>query len=73
MWQSFISGALALPAGAAAIAWGLLGPAVSFLPELEPVTRLMVLVGGLALFIPGLYLLYRWVIIRRAVDLLKRC
>jgi hypothetical protein len=71
LWQSLIGATIAVPAGAAAVAWGLLGSAVPFMPELEPVTRIMVLVGGLIFFIPGLLLLYRWVTIRRAVNLLK--
>jgi hypothetical protein len=72
MWQSLIGAVVALPFGAAAAAWGLLGTAILFMPELEPVTRIMVLGGGLFFFCTGLYLLYRWAVIRRAVKMLKR-
>lgn len=71
LWYSLLGAAFLAPLGAAAIAWVLLGPAVPSLPQLELAPRLMVLAAGLAFFIPGLFLLYRWVLIRRAVKLLK--
>jgi len=60
-----------LPLGAAAVAWALLEPVVPFLPRLVPAFRLMFLGLGLAFFVPGLFMLYRWVLIRTAVKLLK--
>jgi hypothetical protein len=66
-----ISAAFLLPVGAACIAVSLLGPAIPSLPRLDLAPQLMLLGAGLASFIPRLFLLYRWVLIRRAVKLLK--
>jgi hypothetical protein len=71
LWYNFLSAAFMLPVGAAAISWALLEPVVPFLPRLVLAFRLMVLACGLAFFVPGLFLLYRWVVIRRAVKLLQ--
>jgi hypothetical protein len=72
LWYSLIGAAILAPVGAAAVTWALLGPLAPFLPQLELVPRLMLLVGGLTSLVPGLLLLYRWVTIRRAVKLLER-
>lgn len=71
LWYSLISAAFLLPVGVAALAWVLLEPALPFLPRLDLTLRLMVFATGLVSFIPGLFLLYRWAIIRQAVKLLK--
>lgn len=68
LWYSLISAAFLLPVGVAALAWALLEPALPFLPRLELAPRLMLLAAGLASFVPGLYLLYRWLLIRSAVK-----
>lgn len=71
LWYNLLSAAFFLPVGVAALAWVLLEPALTFLPRLELIPRLMILGIGLAAFIPGLLLLYRGVFIRRAVKLVK--
>ena len=71
LWQSLIGAAIGLPIGAAGIGLALLGHIVPFLPRWDLPVLLMVLAAGLTFFVTGLLLLYRWVLIRRAVKLLK--
>jgi hypothetical protein len=71
LWYSLIGAALMIPVGAGAIAVSLLGPFIPALPRMDLAPQLMLLGAGLCFFIPGLFLLYRWVLIRRAVKLLK--
>lgn len=71
LWQSLIGAAIGLPIGAAGIGLALLGPFVPSLPRWDLPLILMVLAAGLVMFGTGLLLLYRWVLIRRAVKLLK--
>ena len=71
LWYNFLSAAFMLPLGVAAISWALLEPVVPFLPRLVLAFRLMALGLGLAFLVPGLFMLYRWVQIRRAVKLLQ--
>lgn len=47
------------------------GPVIPALPRMDLAPRLMLLGAGLCLFVPGLFLLYRRVLIRRAVKLVK--
>jgi hypothetical protein len=69
--QSLIGAAIGLPLGAAGIGLALLGQIVPSLPRWDLPLLLMILAAGLTFFVTGLLLLYRWVIIRRAVKLLK--
>jgi hypothetical protein len=71
LWYSLISAAFMIPLGAAAIAVSLLGPFIPSLPRQDLAPQLMILGAGLCLFVPGLFLLYRWVLIRRAVKMVK--
>lgn len=71
LWYNLLSAAFMVPVGAAAISWALLSPALPFLPQMELAPRLMILAAGLIFFVPGLFMLYRWVLISRAVKLLK--
>jgi hypothetical protein len=70
-WQCLIGAAIGLPVGAAGIGLALLGHVVPSLPRWDLPLTLMVLAAGLVMFGTGLLLLYRWVLIRRAVKLLK--
>jgi hypothetical protein len=71
LWQSLIGAAIGLPLGAAGIGLALLGRVIPSLPRWDLPLTLMVLAAGLTFFITGLLMLYRWVLIRRAVKLLK--
>jgi hypothetical protein len=71
LWYSLIGAAFMIPVGAGAIAVSMLSPVIPVLPRMDLAPQLMLLGTGLCFFIPGLFLLYRWVIIRRAVRLLK--
>lgn len=71
LWYSLIGAALMIPIGAGAIVVSLLGLVIPALPRMDLIPQLMLLVAGLCFFIPGLFLLYRWMLIRRAVKLLK--
>jgi hypothetical protein len=71
MWQNLIGAAIGLPVGAAGIGLALLGHVVPSLPRWDLPLLLMILAAGLVMFGSGLLLLYRWVLIRRAVKLLK--
>lgn len=71
LWQSLIGAAIGLPLGAVGIGLALLGHVIPSLPRWDLPVLLMVLVAGLLMFGTGLLLLYRWVLIRRAVKMLK--
>lgn len=71
MWQSLIGAAIGLPLGAVGIGLALLGHVLPSLPRWDLPVLLMVLAAGLLMFGTGLLLLYRWVLISRAVKLLK--
>jgi hypothetical protein len=71
LWQNLIGAAVGLPLGAAGIGLALLGHVIPSLPRWDLPVLLMVLAAGLAMFGTGLLLFYRWVLIRRAVKLLK--
>lgn len=63
MWQSLLGAAFALSGGATALTLAL--------PPFNIEPRFMLLAAGLIFSVMGLFLLYRWVTIRRAVNLLK--
>lgn len=71
LWQNLLGAAVGLPLGAAGIGLALLGQVVPSLPRWDLPLLLMILAAGLTLFGLGLLTLYRWVLIRRAVKLLK--
>lgn len=70
-WQCLVGAAIGLPIGAAGIGLALLGQVVPSLPRWDLPLLLMILAAGLTMFITGLLLLYRWVLIRQAIKLLK--
>lgn len=71
LWYSFIGAAIFLPVGVTALVVSLLGPLIPPLPHLDMVEQLMILAIGLTSFGSGLYLLYRWLLIRSAVKMVK--
>jgi hypothetical protein len=71
LWQNLVGAAIGLPAGAAGIGLALLGQVCPSLPRWDLPLLLMILAAGLTFFCLGLLTLYRWVLIRQAVKLLK--
>lgn len=71
LWQSLIGAVIGLPLGAAGIGLALLGRVITSLPRWDLPLTLMVLAAGLTFFVTGVLLFYRWMLIRRAVKMLK--